>query len=94
VAALGFGDIPIKAFVQAINLVKDNGWVAFNIKDSFLNPSDESGFSTFIRNLILTEEFDVHYIERYHHRLSIEGVPLYYYAIVGKKRKAIRTSDF
>lgn len=89
VAALGFGDIPVKAFLQAMNLVREDGWVAFNIKESFLKPSDKSGFSQFIRKLILSEHFDVFNMDRYRHRISIEGEPLYYYVVVGKKRHHI-----
>ncbi len=89
VAALGFGDIPVKAFHQAMNLIRPDGWIAFNIKESFLTPTDKSGFSSFIRKLILSEYMDVYSIERYRHRLSIEGVPLYYYAIVAKKKQHI-----
>ena len=33
VAALGFGDIPVRVFAEAFNLVEDGGWVAFNIKE-------------------------------------------------------------
>ena len=33
VAALGFGDIPTKAFIEAYNVIKTEGWVAFNIKE-------------------------------------------------------------
>lgn len=86
VAALGFGDIPVKAFHQAVNLISENGWVSFNIKDSFLRPSDQSGFSKYIRNVLLSEYWELHFIERYKHRLSMEGVPLYYYAVVARKR--------
>jgi predicted TPR repeat methyltransferase len=91
VAALGFGDIPVSAFFQAMNLVKKDGWAAFNIKESFLKPSDNSGFSTFIKQLILSDYLDVHFIERYQHRLSIEGEPLYYFAIVARKRDHVPT---
>lgn len=89
VAALGFGDIPVDAFFQAVNLVKEGGWLAFNIKESFMKPTDKSGFSTFIRNLMLSEYMDIHLIERYRHRLSMEGVPLYYYAVIAKKNKQL-----
>ena len=85
VAALGFGDIPTMAFIEAFNIIKTEGWVAFNIKESFLDNSDETGFSKMIRELIFSEFLDVYYIERYRHRLSIEGEPLYYYAVVGRK---------
>lgn len=89
VAALGFGDIPTKAFVEAFNIIKSQGWVAFNIKETFFDASDVSGFSKLIRELIFSKTLDVYYIERYRHRLSIEGVPLYYFAIVGRKNSDV-----
>lgn len=89
VAALGFGDIPVDAFFQAVNLIKEGGWLAFNIKESFMKPTDNSGFSKFIRNLMLSEYMDIHLIERYRHRLSMEGVPLFYYAVIAKKKKRL-----
>lgn len=85
VAALGFGDIPTKAFIEALNIIQNQGWVAFNIKESFLNASDDSGFSKMIRELIFSKYLDVYHIERYRHRLSIDGEPLYYYAIACRK---------
>ena len=92
VAALGFGDIPVKAFIEAFNIIKSEGWVAFNIKDSFFDTSDDSGFSKMIRELAFSKHLDVYYIERYRHRLSIEGEPLYYFAIAGRKRSDIPDS--
>lgn len=86
VAALGFGDIPTRAFIEAYNIIKPEGWVAFNIKQSFFDISDESGFSKMIRELTFSKYLDVHHIELYRHRLSIEGEPLYYFAIVGRKK--------
>jgi SAM-dependent methyltransferase len=85
VAALGFGDIPTKAFIEAFNIIKTKGWVAFNIKETFFDSNDESGFSRMIRELIFSKYLDVYHIERYRHRLSIEGEPLYYFAIAGRK---------
>lgn len=37
VAALGFGDIPPRAFFEALRLVATNGWVALNLKETFLD---------------------------------------------------------
>ncbi|MDX5152245.1 MAG: methyltransferase domain-containing protein, partial [Acidiferrobacterales bacterium] len=85
VAALGFGDIPTKAFIEAFNIIKPEGWIAFNIKESFFDAKDRTGFSTMIRDLIFSEYLDVYHIERYRHRLSIEGEPLFYFAIAGRK---------
>lgn len=84
VAALGFGDIPPQAFFNAMRLLKPNGWLAFNIKETFLSRSDQSGFSRFIRELISSEYLDIYHLERYRHRLSMEGTPLYYFALVGR----------
>ena len=89
VAALGFGDIPPKAFFQALQFISVGGWVAFNIKETFLGNSDTSGFSRFIRELIFSEYLDIHHLERYRHRLSVEGTPLYYFALVARKTAEI-----
>ncbi|MDX1583849.1 MAG: methyltransferase domain-containing protein, partial [Thermoanaerobaculia bacterium] len=85
VAALGFGDIPPIAFLEAFNMISEDGWIGFNIKETFLARSDESGFSHLIRELIFSEYMDLHYLEWYRHRFSIEGEPLHYYALAGKK---------
>ncbi|MBK5103520.1 MAG: methyltransferase domain-containing protein [Burkholderiales bacterium] len=89
VAALGFGDIPTRAFATAFNFVQPGGWVAFNIKDTFLQESDVSGFSRLTKHLLTTDTLEVHHLERYRHRISIEGQPLFYYALVGKKESDI-----
>lgn len=89
VAALGFGDIPPEAFIRAFNLIQAEGWVAFNIKETFLNTSDDSGFSKMMRELIFSDFLDLYHLERYRHRLSIEGEPLYYFAIAGRKNADI-----
>ena len=93
VAALGFGDIPPKAFDQALRFVEPGGWVAFNIKDTFLDESDTTGFSRFIRQLIFSEYLDVYHLEKYRHRYSMEGIPLFYFALVGQKTADI-PADF
>ena len=89
VAALGFGDIPTEAFVTAFNIIKNEGWIAFNIKDTFLDASDETAFSKLIRELIFSKYLDVYHIERYRHRLSVDGEPLHYFAVAGRKNAAI-----
>lgn len=89
VAALGFGDIPPQAFLPAMRMISEGGWLAFNIKDTFLDRSDGTGFSRFIRELIFSEYIDIHHLERYRHRLSMEGVPLHYFALVARKAAQI-----
>lgn len=89
VAALGFGDIPPAAFAQAMHFVRPGGWVAFNIRDTFLERSDSGGFSRFVRELIQSEYLDVFHLEKYRHRLSMEGSPLLYFALVARKTTEI-----
>lgn len=85
VAALGFGDIPPLAFVNAVNLIRPGGWVAFNIRDTFLDHRETTELSRTIRELVFTDYLEIHHLERYRHRLSIEGDPIFYYAIAGRK---------
>lgn len=85
VAALGFGDIPAQAFVNAFNLIDDGGWIAFNIKDTFLAQQETTEFSRIVRELVFTDFLEIHHLERYRHRLSIDGSPIFYYAIAGRK---------
>jgi SAM-dependent methyltransferase len=92
VAALGFGDIPAVAFLEAFNLVGKDGFVAFNIKETFLDRSDDSGFSQLVRELIFSEYLDLYHLQRYRHRFSIEGEPLYYFALGGKKTADVPSS--
>jgi predicted TPR repeat methyltransferase len=84
VAALGFGDIPPRAFFNAIRLIKPNGWLAFNIKHSFLDADEQTGFSRLVRALIFSKYLDIYHLELYRHRLSMEGTQLFYYALVGR----------
>ena len=84
-SALGFEDIPTQAFIAAYNIIEPKGWIALNIRESFLKKSDDTGFSRLVRELIFSEYIDLHHLERYRHRLSIEGKPLFYFVIVGRK---------
>ena len=85
VAALGFGDIPAEAFLEAFNMVGKEGFVAFNVKETFLDRRDDAGFSQLVRELIFSEYLDLDHLQRYRHRFSVEGEPLYYFALGGRK---------
>ncbi|MGI8632541.1 MAG: class I SAM-dependent DNA methyltransferase [Solirubrobacterales bacterium] len=89
VAALGFGDIPPRAFAHAVNLISDRGWVSFNIKVDFFDDSDPTGFNLLIRSLFDDGTFKTLCKERYRHRLSVRGEPLDYVAFVAEKTAPI-----
>ncbi|WP_028661462.1 class I SAM-dependent DNA methyltransferase [Saccharomonospora saliphila] len=89
VAALGYGDIPVRAFATAFNFVSDGGWVAFTIKDRFLSETDESGFARLVRRCEERGLLRVRASRRYRHRLDVRGEPLHYVAVVGIKQADI-----
>ncbi|MCA9110026.1 MAG: hypothetical protein KDA52_08780 [Planctomycetaceae bacterium] len=89
VAALGFGDIPPAAFLKAVDLISDHGWLAFNIKESFLHEDDSTGFCQLIRQLSREKYIQTQSYRRYQHRLSIAGEPLYYVAMVARKLRPL-----
>ena len=84
VAALGFGDIPPLAFAEAFNFVGAPGWVAFNIRDRFLEEGE--GFGGFIGRMLREGIIDERARKRYTHRVSVSGDALEYVAIVAEKR--------
>jgi len=89
VAALGFGDIPPRAFFNAMKLVRSDGWLAFNIKQSFLDHAEQTGFARLVKELIFSKYLDIYHLELYRHRLSMEGKQLFYYALVGRMTASI-----
>lgn len=89
VAALGFGDIPPRAFATAFGYVADDGWVAMTIKDDFLTTDDDSGFSRLIKRMHAEGVLEVVVDHRYQHRLAVSGEPLFYHAYVARKRGEI-----
>jgi SAM-dependent methyltransferase len=87
VAALGFGDVPPEVFKAAFDRVEDGGWVAFTIKEDFLDRGeDDSGFSGMIAGMLRSGEIDERGRRRYRHRLDVAGDPIHYVAIAGVKR--------
>ncbi len=90
VAALGFGDVPPEAFTAAYDLVEDEGFVAFCIKEDFLreDESEASGFSRLMRGLVEQGELQIIGEQVYEHRRSAVGDPLPYVALVARKQGA------
>ena len=89
VGALGFGDIHPKAFANAYSLIAQDGWIAFNIKEDFLEESDATGFSRLIREMVERGILEIQVTHRYRHRFSVDRRPLHYIGIIAKKKAAI-----
>ena len=83
VAALGFGDIPPLAFAEAFNLVGSPGWIAFNLRDRFME--DTKGFGGFIARMLDEGILEERARKSYTHRRSVSGDSLEYVAMVAEK---------
>jgi SAM-dependent methyltransferase len=89
VGSLGFGDIPAPAFSNAYNLIADNGWIAFNINEEFLKESDSTGFARLVGRMVGNGILETSVRHRYCHRLSVDGRPLYYVAMIARKKTSL-----
>ena len=86
VAALGFGDIPPEVFTAAFDRVEDGGWVAFTIKEDFLDGGGRQRLRGLIAGLLRSGAIEERGRRRYRHRLDVAGDPIHYVAIAGVKR--------
>lgn len=85
VAALGFGDIPPRAWFNAVSTIPKNGLLAFNIRADFLDVRYAFGFSELIRRMTSENVIRIESMQRYKHRLAVNGEPLWYTAIIATK---------
>ena len=86
VAALGFGDIPPAAFAAAYDVLVPGAWLAFSIKEDFLEERGGSGFARLMRELVEQGMVEIRAQRRYRHRLSATGEPVHYIALVASKQ--------
>lgn len=93
VAALGFGDIPPLVFINAFNAIAEDGWIAMTIKEDFLSEDDDSGFARLLRGMMAEGFFELQAHQRYVHRESVEGEPLFYVSLVARKTRHV-PADF
>ncbi|MDJ1174630.1 class I SAM-dependent DNA methyltransferase [Roseofilum capinflatum] len=89
-SALSEGHIPVKAFVTGMNLIKDKGWVLFNVaKTSYECEDNCPEFVYFYRQLVAKGYLNVQATQTYIHRCFFNGKSLEYVAILAKKQQNI-----
>jgi SAM-dependent methyltransferase len=93
IAALGFGDIPPMAFYNAYNYVENDGLIVFNIRDQFMRLGTRSPFAQLITKMIEKEIIEIELYKRYRHRLTVTGDPIYYVAIIARKKANFKSLD-
>ena len=84
-AALGFGDVPAAAFAGALRLAATPAWVAFNVKEDFLDEAAPGGFAEFVNELTRAGVLRIEALRRYRHRNAADGRPLHYVAVIARK---------
>lgn len=82
ISALGFDDIPSEAFLNAMAQLPVGGWVVCNLRDELLGADRPGRFNELVRWLVASGTVELHRVERYRHRMSVEGEPLHYYMFV------------
>lgn len=89
-SALSEGHIPVKAFATGMNLIKDRGWVLFNVaKTSYECQENCPEFVNFYRQAVEKDYLKIHNTQPYLHRRFLNGQPLEYVAILAKKQTDI-----
>jgi SAM-dependent methyltransferase len=84
VAALGFGDIPPRAFAAALNQISNPGHLAMCIKEDFL-AAQENPFAILTQRLEDDGIVEPQARLRYRHRTTVTGEPIFYVALIGRK---------
>ncbi|EAW38069.1 class I SAM-dependent methyltransferase [Lyngbya sp. PCC 8106] len=89
-SALSEGHIPVKAFATGMNLIKDGGWVLFNVaKTSYECEENCPEFVNFYRQAVEKDYLKIHRTKSYLHRRFFNGQPLEYVAILAIKETDI-----
>ena len=84
------GHIPVKAFATGMNLIKNQGWVLFNVaKTSYECEDNCPEFVDFYYQAVEKGYLKIHSTESYLHRCFLNGQPLEYVAILAKKQTDI-----
>lgn len=84
-SALGIHHIPPAVFTSGYDLIEEHGWIAFNIRAESLGGDQETRFSRFIVQAIEEGKIEVKVTHTYRHRLAVDGSPINYTAIIGRK---------
>jgi len=83
--------VPIQAFVEAFNLIADDGWIGFNVNQFKLDPAynENDEFFKLFQRITQSGAFQVACVHDYEHRHSMSGNPIYYCAVIGQKRHSV-----
>ena len=82
---LGADEPAPNAFTEAFNLLAPGGWVALHLSEESAAGEVDSRFARVVLHMIAGGAFEVETRERYRHRLTTGGEPIYHHALIGRK---------
>ncbi|NEO91082.1 MAG: class I SAM-dependent methyltransferase [Moorea sp. SIO3G5] len=85
-SALSSGHIPAEALTTALNAIAPSGWIAFNVAKKVWENKGAGGFVQLHPWVAETDSFEIITTHSYQHRIYMDGRPLEYVAIIGRKR--------
>lgn len=91
-SALGFNHIPAQGWATAFNAIAPNGWIAFNVQKERWEDTSEASFVAWHPWVGEKNIFEITETHDYQHRFYLDGRPLHYVAIIGRKQANITKS--
>ncbi len=85
VDALAADEPAPNAFTEAFNLLAPDGWVAFHLNAETAEGGRDSRFARTIHRMIQSGAMNVTTQQRYRHRFTTHGTPLFHVAVVARK---------
>jgi predicted TPR repeat methyltransferase len=85
VDALAADEPAPNAFTEAFNLLAPDGWVAFHLNAETAEGGRDSRFARTVHRMIQSGSMNVATQQRYRHRFTTYGAPLFHVAVVARK---------
>lgn len=73
------------AFTEAFNLLAPDGWAAFHLNAETAEGGRDSRFARLVHRMIQSGAMNVVHQQRYRHRFSTYGAPLFHVAVIARK---------
>lgn len=73
------------AFAEAFNLLAPDGWAAFHLNAETAEGGRDSRFARLVHRMIQSGALTIAHQQRYRHRFSTHGTPLFHVAVIARK---------
>jgi predicted TPR repeat methyltransferase len=73
------------AFTEAFNLLAPDGWAAFHLNAETAEGGRDSRFARLVHRMIASGAMNIAHQQRYRHRFSTHGTPLFHVAVIARK---------